>query len=191
MFGFADHASLHAPFAGWPSMRILIIGTSCAGKSAFARALGSQTGLRVIELDALYWGPQWMPREVAEFRRLVADATAGDAWIVVGNYGTVRDVLWPRATTAIWLNYPFLTVFWRALRRTIRRTLTREELWNGNRESLRRSFFSRESILWWIITTHRRRREEFSQLRARNEYPSLTWIEFLHPTDAVAYLRTH
>jgi adenylate kinase family enzyme len=172
-------------------MRILIIGTSCAGKSAFARVLGSQTGLRVIELDALYWGPQWMPRESAEFRRLVADATAGDAWIVVGNYGTIRDVLWPRATTAIWLNYAFATVFWRALRRTIRRTLTREELWNGNRESLRRSFFSRESILWWIITTHRRRREEFAQLRVRNEYPSLTWVEFLRPTDAVAYLRTH
>lgn len=134
-------------------MRILIIGSSCAGKSAFARALGSQTGLRAIELDALYWGPQWMPRGL--------------------------------------LNSAFVTVLWRALRRTIRRTITREELWNGNRESLRRSFFSRESIFWWIITTHRRRREEFARLRARNEYPNLTWIEFLHPADAVAYLRTH
>jgi ribose 1,5-bisphosphokinase PhnN len=38
-------------------------------------------------------------------------------------------------------------VLWRVLTRTVRRVLTREELFSGNRESLRMAFFSRESVI--------------------------------------------
>ena len=169
--------------------RILVIGTSCTGKSTFARSLAAKTGLPLVELDALYWEPGWKPADPESFRRRVLESTSGDGWIVVGNYGTVRDALWSRATTVFWLNYGFALTFSRALRRTIRRALIREELWNGNRESIRRSFFSRESILWWVITTHRRRREEFTRLRASGDYPHLRWVEFRRPRQVEAHMR--
>ncbi|WP_198683248.1 P-loop NTPase family protein [Peristeroidobacter agariperforans] len=168
--------------------RILVIGTSCTGKSTFARSLASKIELPIVELDALYWEPGWTPAGPESFRQRVLESTRGEGWIVVGNYGTVRDALWSRATMVIWLNYGFAVTFARALRRTMRRAVTGEELWNGNRESIRRSFFSRESILWWVITTHRRRREEFTGLRASNHYPHLRWVEFQQPGQAQAYI---
>ena len=58
------------------------------------------------------------------------------------------------------------------VRRTIRRVLTQEELYSGNRESLRMAFLSRESILWWVITTFHRRRKRYRQLFDMRHLPS-------------------
>jgi len=63
----------------------------------------------------------------------------------------VRDILWGRATTVIWLNYSFPTVFWRVFRRTMHRCVTREELWHGNRESFRLALLSRDSVLLYVL----------------------------------------
>jgi adenylate kinase family enzyme len=37
--------------------RILVVGTSCSGKSTFSRRLASILAIEHVELDALYWGP--------------------------------------------------------------------------------------------------------------------------------------
>jgi hypothetical protein len=71
--------------------------------------------------------------------------------------------VWRPADTLVWLDLPLSLVMWRLLRRTLRRVTTQEDLWGtGNRESLRRSFFSRHSILLWALKTHRRNREKFT-----------------------------
>ena len=106
-----------------------------------------------------------------------------------GNYGGVRDILWPRATTVVWLNYALPTVGLRALWRTIRRIVSQEPLWHDNRESFRRAFLSRESILVWALTTYRRRRREFAALRASGRYAQLSWIELSRPAEAEHFLR--
>ncbi len=66
----------------------------------------------------------------------MVEAVAGDDWVVDGNYGAVRDLVWERADTVVWLDLPRRVVMRRVAIRTIRRALTREELWNGNREPL-------------------------------------------------------
>jgi adenylate kinase family enzyme len=171
-------------------MRILIVGTSGAGKSRFARTLAEKTGVPCVELDRLHWGPNWTPKDTCEFRRLTAEATAGEAWIVEGNYSVIRDLVWSRATTVIWLNFGFTIVLYRSISRTVRRIWTGEPLWHGNRESFRRSFLSGESVLVWMITTFHRRRRSFTELRASGTYPHLTWIEFRRPRDAKRYLES-
>lgn len=165
-----------------------MVGTSCAGKTTFTRALGKTLGCPIVELDDLYWGPDWTPKPPEEFRRLVAEAAAADTWVADGNYSSVRDVLWPRATAIVWLNYGFGRVFWRGLKRTIARSVRDEALWHGNRESLRRAFLSKESILLWIVTTHRRRRLEFQALRASRAFPHLAWVEVRNPAQAERWL---
>jgi adenylate kinase family enzyme len=169
--------------------RIVVVGTSCSGKTTYARSLAAMLGHPHIELDALHWLPDWVERPNEEFQSLVAAAVAPDRWVVDGNYRTVREVIWPRATCIIWLNYGFPTVLGRAFRRTLRRSLTHEELYSGNRESLRRAFFNRESILLWVITTYRRRQKQFSQLRASNAFNHLQWVEFRKPREAEQFLR--
>ena len=143
--------------------RVVVIGTTGSGKSTLAERLAAQTGLRVIELDALFWGRDWQPAPLELFRHRVERETRDGDWIVVGNYGQVRDLTWRAADTLVWLDLPFALVMWRLLWRTIRRARTREELWGtGNRETFRTAFLSRHSILLWAIKTHRRNRRRFA-----------------------------
>jgi adenylate kinase family enzyme len=169
-------------------VRVVVIGTSCVGKTMFARSLARVLSSPHIELDALYWQPNWIPRPPDEFRALTAQALAQDCWVSDGNYGTVRDLVWSRATTVIWLNYAFRLVLWRALTRTVRRALTQEELFSGNRESLRMAFFSRESILWWVITTFHRRRKQYRRLFDSKIFPHLACVEFRKPSEAQIFV---
>ena len=116
-------------------MRFVVIGTSGAGKSEFARKLAAALALPCIELDALFWEPHWRAADPETFKQRVASATQSDAWVVDGNYSTVRLLLWPRATHIVWLNFGRFTVFSRVIGRTIRRIATGQPLWAGNRES--------------------------------------------------------
>jgi adenylate kinase family enzyme len=167
--------------------RVVVVGASCSGKTTFARELAGILGSTHVELDALHWGPDWVPKPRPEFGRLTDIATTQPQWVVDGNYRVVRDVVWPRATSIVWLNLAFPTVFGRAIRRTLRRSLTGEELYAGNRESLRRAFLSRESILLWVLQTHGRRRREFRNLKETTR--GLRWFEFRHASEAAAFLR--
>jgi adenylate kinase family enzyme len=168
--------------------RVVVVGSSGCGKSRFARDLAQLLGQPSVELDELCWAPNWIEKPENEFRRLVSAAAEAPRWVVDGNYSRMRDVLWTRATTIVWLNFGFLTVFLRALRRTIHRILTNEPLWHGNRESAARSFFSRDSILLYVISTFLRRRRNYTALRASGKYPHLSWIEFRRPADASRFL---
>jgi len=168
--------------------RIVVIGSSCAGKTTFARRLGGELGHPVSDLDELFWAPNWQAKPLEEFRRLAEQVALDDRWVVSGNYSDVRSILWPRATAVIWLNYGFAVILWRALSRTVRRVATREVLWQGNRESFRRSFLSRESILVWVTSTFHKRRRQFRALRESNAYPHLCWVEFNRPADAERFV---
>lgn len=164
--------------------RVVVIGTSCAGKTTFARSLANTLTVPHIELDALFWQPNWIPRPSEEFRALTARALSQNGWITDGNYGIVRDLVWSRATMVIWLNYAFPIVLWRALTRTARRVLTREKLFSGNRESFRMAVFSRESILWWVITTFHPHRKQYRTLFGREQFPHLNYFELRKPSEA-------
>lgn len=169
--------------------RVVVVGTSGSGKSTFARELATILDLPHVELDELHWDANWEPKPKPVFRELTSRAVEGSKWVIDGNYGVVRDIVWPRATTIVWLNYDLFTVFTRLLRRTLRRLAARELLWNGNRESFRLTFLSRESILVWAASTFHRRRREFAQLKQGHDYPHLAWLEFREPRQTERYLR--
>jgi adenylate kinase family enzyme len=168
--------------------RIVIVGTSGAGKSTLARAVAAKLNVAYIELDSLYWGPNWTEPSIDLFQDRVKNAVSIPSWVAEGNYGKVRSLIWKSAHVLIWLDYPFHIVFGRALLRTIKRTITREPLWNGNRESVFKSFFSQKSILVWILKTYRRRRREYTELLSGSEYAHLKVHRFQFPKDAESFL---
>lgn len=143
--------------------RVVVFGTTGSGKSWLAERLAARHGLRLVELDALFWGKDWQPAPLELFRHRVECEIRDGGWIVVGNYGQVRDLTWRAADTLVWLDLPFRLVMGRLFRRTLRRSLTKEDLWGtGNTESLLRSFFSRQSILLYAMKTHRKNRDRFA-----------------------------
>ena len=112
--------------------RVSVVGTSGAGKSTLARALAGALGADFLELDSVYHQAGWVPLP-REYRARVASVTAGERWVIDGNYSKVRDVVWARADTVVWLDLPRRTVMRRVIWRSSGAS-GRVELWNGNRE---------------------------------------------------------
>lgn len=154
-----------------------------------ARELGKRFCVPHIELDALHWESNWVEASPDIFRARVEHAIAIEGWTLDGNYSRVRDLVWQRADTIVWLNYDLPIVMWRVWWRTLRRSFSHQELWNGNHENLHTAFFSRDSILLWALTTHKRRRREYPELLARPEYTHLHVVQFRHPRDADQWLQ--
>lgn len=153
-----------------------------------ARSLAACLSLKHIEVDALHWEPGWVMAERSTFRERVNEATAGERWVADGNYATVRDFLWGRADTLVWLDYSLPFTLLRLTRRTLRRIVTREELWNGNRERLASQFFSRDSIYLWALHSHPRHRHEYPVLLAGAEYAHLRVVRLRSPREAKRWL---
>ncbi len=117
--------------------RINVVGSTGSGKTALARRISERLGIPYVELDAIRHGPGWTEMPDHLFREKVSIALSDDTWVVDGNYHVLRDVVWPKASTIIWLDYTMRVVAWRLFSRTLRRNLTGEVLWNGNRERFR------------------------------------------------------
>lgn len=167
--------------------RVVVVGVTGAGKTTFARQLAARLNCPHVELDAIYWLPNWAESFDDEFGERVAAALYGDSWVVDGNYSKAREITWSRADTVIWLDYPLALILWRLLRRTVKRIVTREELWNGNRESLGKQL-SRDSILIWALRTYSRRRREYPILFQQSEYAHLTVVRLASPRAAQRWL---
>lgn len=168
--------------------RIAVVGTTGAGKTVLARCLSRLFSIPHVEMDALNWEPNWTPAPTEVFRRRVEEATRGNGWVVDGNYGDARDIVWPRATTLVWLDYPLRTVMWRLVWRTLWRGIKKEELWNGNRERLWTQFFSRESLFLWAIRTYRMRRKTYPVLLRQPEHAHLKVARLRSPRETRDWL---
>ena len=167
--------------------RIVVVGTSGAGKTTLAQQVASRLNYPHIELDSLYWGKDWI--ESPDFLEKVAEETERPSWVLDGNYSRVRHIVWPQADTIIWLDYSIWVCYWRMARRAFQRVFLRVELWNGNRETFREQFLSKDSLFVWIYQTHDRRRQKYSQLLHNNQYLHLTWIHHNSPRQTKQWLK--
>ncbi|MET7337877.1 hypothetical protein [Nonomuraea sp. NPDC005650] len=142
--------------------RILVVGISGAGKSTMARALSSRLAVPYHEMDALYFaGPGWAVNE--RFPDQVAEIARTRAWVFDSyGYPEVRDLLWEHADTVVWLDYPRRVIMPRILRRSLRRTLLREPIFNGNRETVA-EWFRRDHPAWWAWSQHAARQTDIQQ----------------------------
>lgn len=172
--------------------KIVVIGTTCSGKSTLAKGLAERLGLDFIELDAIHWQPNWTPIEPEAFRERVGAATRSGSWVAAGNYRVVRDLVWPRAETVIWLDLPFHVVFWRLLKRTVHRGWTQEELWNGNREKFwwHLKLWSEESLFHWLFKTYWRRKREIPDALSLPPHRHLQLIHLKSAREAGVWLES-
>jgi len=166
--------------------RVVVIGTGGSGKTTFAYQLVQLMQVKHIELDAIFWLPKWIPRPRDEFRMLVTEAVAADQWVLDGNYGEARDIVWSNATTLIWLKYPWHVVFYRALRRLEHCVFDKQVLYAGNYEPFHFAFRRVISILFWFKICRRHKR--LARLLQEYKYKHLQIFVFRAPGEADRFL---
>ena len=151
--------------------RVHLIGVSGSGKSTLARQLSLRLGLPHLELDSVQHQAGWVPVDVGIFRSKVQAFSAGDRWVICGNYSQVRDLIWDRVDTVIWLDLPKWQIAWRILMRSLRRVIFRIELWNGNRETWRTllSLDPEVSVLLWAMIQYEKYRKMYEEEMGRLE----------------------
>lgn len=164
--------------------RLLFLGASGSGKTTVSQMAAAQLGLRAIELDSIRHQADWQEMPDDQFRRTVIDHAAADRWVIDGNYRIVRDITAARATQIVWIDPPKHVVMSQVFRRSFVRAVTREELWNGNREQWR--FWLRgDHPIRWAWETYDRVRRDYEQMmddrwaRLRSRHEVRRWLATL------------
>lgn len=139
------------------------------------------------EMDALFHGPGWT--ELPTFAADVAVVVAGERWVVDSDgYSAVRDTMWARADTLVWLDLPRWQVMLRVVRRSLWRGLRRVELWNGNREGLGAWKDSGHPVRWaW--SQHADRRAAIGGRVADPRWEHLAVVHLRSARDARRWVR--
>ncbi len=166
--------------------RINIVGTSGSGKSTLGRALASRINAPFFEMDALYWRANWQGVSDDELFADLTSITEQPAWVLDGNYNRTLPVKWANVDTVIWVDYSFIRTLYQATKRALIRVVSKQELWagTGNRESFRRTFMSKESVLLWMINHHASNRIRYEKMMASDEYQHIRFIRVTSPKQA-------
>ena len=154
-------------------MRVSVAGISGSGKTTFARALAERLGVAYVELDALHHGPNWTEATADELRARVetAIAAAPDGWVIDGNYRSkLGDFVLAQADTLVWLELPLRVSLPRVTKRTWRRLWSREQLWGGNRETVRGLIGFRYGMISWAVQSHFRHKRQIPAAADRNPH---------------------
>jgi adenylate kinase family enzyme len=146
----------------------VIASASGCGKTTVGRALAARLGVPFVELDALHHGPEWKEATAEELRARVEPIVTTQAWVIDGAYrGKLGDLVLEAADAVVWLDLPVHVWLPRLLRRTFGRILRKEELWSGNRETLRGAFIGRDALIPFTLRHYRRRRRLYPIQLAR------------------------
>lgn len=172
--------------------RVVVVGSSCSGKSTVAARLAGLVGVPFVELDALFWKPNWVGSEDDEFREKIVEATAGDGWIVAGSYSRhAEPTIWPRAEAIVWLDFPLRTSLWRIVKRSWRRSRSNELLWGTNHEKFwpQLKLWDDESLLTFTWKNHRLKRDRYRSMMADPSWSHLRWVPLRNQAELDAWLR--
>ncbi len=172
--------------------RVSVVGNSGSGKSTLARRIAAILEVPHHELDAVYHQPDWTPIDPADFSVRIEEITSSSGWVVDGNYRemVVDGPVWQRADTVVWLDLPRRTVLRQVTWRTVSRGVRRQELWNGNRESLRNllSWDPERSLVRWAWTQHEKYRRRYGDAMASPDHAHLRFVHLTNHDEAERWL---
>ena len=166
--------------------RVNVLGVSGSGKSTTGRALAASLGVPYVELDELHHGPNWTEASAEDLRAKVEPVVAQPQWVIDGSYrAKLGTLVLERADTVVWLDLPIHVWLPRLARRTFTRMLTREKLFNGNREQLR-NLCERPNIFGWAWRRHFEHRRELAGWVA--QHPNARLVRLRSTEEVQAFL---
>ena len=170
--------------------RILVLGRTGSGKTTLARELAAALRVPHVELDALYFGPDFSTAPLALLRERTSAAIAGDRWVTDGNKRAVRDLVWPRADTIVWLDYSLGVSLWRLSKRARWRTseLRAEATRTGRRARLPKQLLAATKGVLTALRSHTGQRREYERLFASPANAHLAVVRLRSPRAAREWL---
>jgi len=166
------------------SNRILILGRTGSGKTTLARELAAALDVPHVELDSLYFGPDFSTAPLSVLRERTSAAIAGECWVTDGNKRAVRDLVWPRADTIIWLDYGMHVSLWRLGKRARARTsaLSAQAAQTGRRTGLPKQMLAAAGGVLTALKSHRGQRREYPRMLAEPANQHLAVARLRSPT---------
>ncbi|HYJ91136.1 MAG TPA: hypothetical protein VEV84_07505 [Pyrinomonadaceae bacterium] len=154
--------------------KIIVIGSSGAGKTHFSSELSERLGIELVHIDKIYWQPGWTEPSKDEWKAKLAEILKGDAWIIDGNYTATVEMRLAACDTAIFLDIRRTLCMWRVIRRTFRFfRRSRPDMADGCREWLDFQFL----LFVWNYPKVTRPR-------------IMTMLKAAEPTTRIIYLRS-
>ena len=176
--------------------RLHVVGTTCSGKSTLAARLADALQVSVVELDALNWQPGWVALTETDpeaFETRLKEATAGDGWVVAGDYsGFTRRLCWPKLHTVVWLDLSLSLILRRVVSRSWRRWRSKELLWGTNRENFWTHLMlwrGADSLLWWAWTTHEKKRRRMVASMANPQWAHIRFVRLTSVREVERFVR--
>lgn len=138
--------------------KIVIIGSSGAGKTTLARNLGSILKIKVFHLDRVLWRRDWekiaRERRIDILEKLVMDRQ----WIIEGTYPLSSESVLKAADTIIFLDMPFLLCLKRVFKRHREKHGRRRDLPDGSTDKLDLH------LIWKVLTFRFKDKGTFQQM---------------------------
>jgi len=170
-------------------MKINVVGITASGKSTFGRKLAEAINVPFIEMDTIFWGPNWRESPDEEFFKDLEAALSPPDWVLDGNYSRTTHIKWKEIDTVIWLDYSFQKTIYQSLSRAIKRAYFKTELWpnTGNYETFGR-MFSKDSIVWWCIKSYSKIRERYKEIMSNPKYAHIEFVRLRTQEEAEEYI---
>jgi adenylate kinase family enzyme len=171
-------------------VRINVVGTSGSGKTTFGRQLAGILKVPFIEMDAIFWGPDWSYLEDVDLFPALSKALEGESWVLDGGYSRTTSIKWRRVQAVVWLDFNFPRTLYQAVTRAVSRLAAKKELWpgTGNQESLGK-LFSKDSIVLWTITSYSRKRRKLLAAMGAAEFQYIKFHQLRSPRKAQQFLK--
>jgi adenylate kinase family enzyme len=177
-------------------MKINVVGTSGSGKSTLSRLLSHTLSLPYIELDRLFWLPNWGQTPDDEFNSKISSAlqtasSQAGGWVLDGNYNRTKPVKWAEVDVVVWVDYGLLRTLYQAVLRAIARLWSGRELWpgTGNKEVWTETFFSKRSILWWTVSTYWSNKRRYEADMKDERYRHIRFVRLKSPSEVEGVVR--
>ena len=170
--------------------KINVVGTSGSGKSTFSRRLAAKLSYPYLEMDAMFWKPNWEESSDEEFFAKLKGSLSQERWVLDGNYNRTVVIKWADVDYVIWIDYPFSRTVYQAVKRALFRSMTKTELWDktGNIETFSKSFFSRDSVILWTLKTYNRNRVRYTEMFNDPKYSHIKFVRLESPKMAKKFI---
>lgn len=172
-------------------MKINVVGTTASGKSTFGRKLAESIDVPYVEMDVLFWGPNWHEPSDHEFFSKLESSISSASWVLDGNYSRTMHIKWKDVETVIWLDYSFIRTIYQSISRAFKRAYSKSELWpnTGNVETLAK-MFSKDSIILWCLKNYWNNKRKYENLMSNPNYSHIRFVQITSPSQAENYIRS-